>query len=238
MGATYFKGLFTKLIPSSGIEFSDGRIKTYASGSPEGVITATVGSEYTDTSSGILYQKRSGSGNTGWVATISLTEMATGSMSAPGLPFVGDANTGIFQPNVNRLGITTDGQERFMVDENGRLYNVYDGDVGTNYRTTLHAGWMCRAWVNFDGTGAVAIRASGNVSTISDNGTGDYTLNFTVALPDANYCTTGLTSLTGNIRNIISINGLNRLYSTTQVRILTVDASAVDMDIVSVGVFR
>jgi len=187
MGATYFKGLFTKLIPSSGIEFSDGRIKTYASGSPEGVITATVGSEYTDTSSGILYQKRSGSGNTGWLATISLTEMATGSMSAPGLPFVGDANTGIFQPNVNRLGITTDGQERFMVDENGRLYNVYDGDVGTNYRTTLHAGWMCRAWVNFDGTGGVHARGSGNVSTISDHGTGWYTVNFTVALPDAEY---------------------------------------------------
>ena len=68
MGATYFKGLFTKLIPSSGIEFSDGRIKTYASGSPEGVITATVGSEYTDTATGILYLKTSGSGNTGWTA--------------------------------------------------------------------------------------------------------------------------------------------------------------------------
>ena len=44
-----------------------------------------------------------------------------------------------------------------------------------------------RAWVNFNGTGTVAIRGSGNVSSITDNGTGDYTVNFTVAMADANY---------------------------------------------------
>jgi hypothetical protein len=47
--------------------------------------------------------------------------------------------------------------------------------------------YPCRAWVNFNGTGTVAIRASGNVSSITDNGTGDYTVNFTTALPDADY---------------------------------------------------
>ena len=51
--------------------------------------------------------------------------------------------------------------------------------------------YPCRAWVNFNGTGTVAIRASGNVSSITDNGTGDYTVNFTTALPDANYSVTG-----------------------------------------------
>lgn len=45
----------------------------------------------------------------------------------------------------------------------------------------------CRAWVNFNGTGTPAIRASGNVSSITDNGTGDYTINFTNAMPDINY---------------------------------------------------
>ena len=44
-----------------------------------------------------------------------------------------------------------------------------------------------RAWVNFNGTGTVAIRASNNVSSITDNGTGEYTVNFTTALSDANY---------------------------------------------------
>jgi hypothetical protein len=48
----------------------------------------------------------------------------------------------------------------------------------------------CRAWVNFNGTGTVAIRASGNVTSITDNGTGDYTVNFTTAMPDANYSAT------------------------------------------------
>lgn len=48
-------------------------------------------------------------------------------------------------------------------------------------------GTFCRAWVNFNGTGTVAIRASFNVSSITDNGTGDYTVNFTTAMPDANY---------------------------------------------------
>jgi hypothetical protein len=47
--------------------------------------------------------------------------------------------------------------------------------------------YSARAWVNFNGTGAVAIVGSGNVSSITDNGTGDYTLNFTTAMSDANY---------------------------------------------------
>jgi hypothetical protein len=67
----------------------------------------------------------------------------------------------------------------------------------------------CRAWVNFDGTGTVAIRASGNVSSITDNGTGDYTVNFTTAMPDANYSAVAIageymcgmwTQATGNCR--------------------------------------
>lgn len=59
-------------------------------------------------------------------------------------------------------------------------------------KTALNASgtapiYACRAWVNFNGTGTVAIRASGNVSSIADNGTGDYTVNFSTAMPDANY---------------------------------------------------
>ena len=55
--------------------------------------------------------------------------------------------------------------------------------------------YSARAWVNFNGTGTVAIRASGNVSSITDNGTGDYTVNFTTAMPDGNY---SLVAATGN----------------------------------------
>jgi hypothetical protein len=52
---------------------------------------------------------------------------------------------------------------------------------------------LAKAWVNFNGTGAVAIRASYNVSSITDNGTGDYTVNFTTAMADANYWVGGMT---------------------------------------------
>ena len=52
---------------------------------------------------------------------------------------------------------------------------------------TTEQGRLCAAWVNFNGTGTVAIRASYNVSSITDNGVGDYTVNFTTALADANY---------------------------------------------------
>jgi len=52
-------------------------------------------------------------------------------------------------------------------------------------------GTLCRAWVNFNGTSTVAIRAQFNVSSITDNGTGDYTVNFSSALADASYAITG-----------------------------------------------
>lgn len=51
--------------------------------------------------------------------------------------------------------------------------------------------YACRAWANFNGTGTVAIRASGNISSITDVGTGWYRLNFAIAMPDANYSVSG-----------------------------------------------
>jgi hypothetical protein len=61
--------------------------------------------------------------------------------------------------------------------------------------------YSARAWVNFDGTGSVAIKEDGNVSSITDNGTGDYTVNFSTALPDANYAVSGfgVATSSGNI---------------------------------------
>ena len=53
------------------------------------------------------------------------------------------------------------------------------------------SGTTCKAWVNFDGTSTVAIRASYNVSSITDNGVGNYTVNFTTAMVDANYSAVG-----------------------------------------------
>ena len=58
-------------------------------------------------------------------------------------------------------------------------------DAGTVY--CVEQVGSIKAWVNFNGQGTVAIRASGNVSSITDNGTGSYTINFATAMPDTNY---------------------------------------------------
>ena len=70
--------------------------------------------------------------------------------------------------------------------ERARITSAGDLKFNSGYGSAATA-YGCRAWVNFNGSGTVAIRASGNVSSITDNGTGSYTLNFTTALPDTNY---------------------------------------------------
>ena len=86
--------------------------------------------------------------------------------------------------------------------------------------------YSARAWVNFKGTDTVTIRASGNVSSITDNGTGQYTVNFTTAIIDNAYCTqysctsnddTGFT--TGGGRQFAMI----RLGTTTSVQVQCID---------------
>ena len=64
---------------------------------------------------------------------------------------------------------------------------VKNGDGDVTLAGALTASTTAKAWVNIDGTGTVAIRDSYNVSSVTDNGTGDYSVNFSVALGDANY---------------------------------------------------
>lgn len=94
-----------------------------------------------------------------------------------------------------------------------------------------------RAWVNFDGTGAVAIRASGNVSSITDNGTGVYTVNFTTAMPDANYCFQG----NGNAAKVYNEDDVTVVRTTSALRINARESgnqSYVDTSQISVAIFR
>jgi hypothetical protein len=65
------------------------------------------------------------------------------------------------------------------------ITTLSDGTNSTSATNCIQGS--AKAWVNFNGTGTVAIRASYNVSSITDNGTGNYTVNFTNAMPDANY---------------------------------------------------
>lgn len=129
----------------------------------------------------------------GAVSVTGVLTAAAGTASAPAITTTGDTNNGIYFPGADRVGITTGGTQRAEFDASGNfLFNSGYGSVATAYG--------CRAWVNFNGTGTVAIRASGNVTSITDTGTGSYTVNFTNALPDANFApmiSSGFTSASG-----------------------------------------
>lgn len=98
--------------------------------------------------------------------------------------------------------------------------------------------YACRAWVNFDGTGTPSIRAAGNVSSITDNGVGDYTVNFATAMPDANFC--AVASCRDNV-GVSAGSAMTNSYSTGAVSIATrnpVTGAGFDPTFVNVAVFR
>ena len=99
-----------------------------------------------------------------------------------------------------------------------------------------------KAWVNFNGTGTVAIRASFNVSSITDNGTGDYTVNFTAAMPDANYAMTSAgIYLTTDSNYKLTFAPVTNPATTSSVRVVSTSASGnalLDCVINCVSIFR
>lgn len=101
--------------------------------------------------------------------------------------------------------------------------------------------YACRAWVNFNGSGTVAIRASGNVSSITDNGVGDYTVNLATALPDSLGAVIvsgvgGLTSASGDINNMYS--GYVPTTSTFRVYCWDISNAAQDPEVLSAALIR
>ena len=200
----------------------------------------------------VMFQTSTVNGTTS-IATLPNGTNATSSVLAFGgsdpanAPFTGFNNTATeSQILASKIGtgtylpmtFYTGGSERARIATNGDFsFNSGYGSVATAYG--------CRAWVNFNGTGTVAIRGSGNVTSITDNGTGDYTVNFTNAMPDVNYASLATTNqnAVANPTNI-SIgypdNSSTILYSTTQVRFLIKfsSASAFDAITVSIAIFR
>jgi len=113
--------------------------------------------------------------------------------------------------------------------------------------TGAEIGTLCRAWVNFNGTGTPAIRAAFNVSTIGDNGTGDYTVNFIIAMPDINYsvvCGNG-SDATGSAALVTANPSQAALNTTLAVRVVAgfmgsgaTNRTSTDPAFYNVAVFR
>ena len=133
------------------------------------------------------------------------------------------------------LAFYTGTTERGRFDTSGNfLFNSGYGSVATAYG--------CRAWVNFNGTGTVAIRGSGNVTSITDNGTGDFTVNFTTAMPDVNYSVQAMGGRlpngggTGERQSWCYVDN----YTTSSIRVLNTQPSTTlyDQPSMFVSVFR
>jgi hypothetical protein len=155
----------------------------------------------------------------------------------------------------SRILFNESGSNKWIIGQGGasetsafEIFNATTGEIAqsitrsNNQRnsqvigvTGLYPAYDCRAWVNFNGTGTVAIRASGNVSSLTDNGQGDYTVNFTNAMPDANYLVSGVTSKNANTNTGVFISS----QATGNVRVLaSVTDGLFDQPTVCVEVVR
>lgn len=116
--------------------------------------------------------------------------------------------------------------------------NLNDG-TNTGNTTDMIKG-SARAWVNFNGTGTVAIRASYNVSSITDNGVGNYTVNFTTAMIDANYSMSGFISdPEGTGAESVFVRYPTDIYTSSSVQIRNAYNSAgYDGNIIGLQIFR
>lgn len=117
-------------------------------------------------------------------------------------------------------------------------FNSGYGSVATAYG--------CRVWVNFNGSGAATIRNSGNVSSVTYNAVGDYTVNFTAAMPDTNYCLTGSAKEHDSASNSTTLfypgtQTIANTFQTSSVRVKSGtggSGAAFDCVVMSVAVFR
>jgi len=161
------------------------------------------------------------------------------------------AGTGTFtieapNSNSNRTLTLPDAAGELLTDVSGLPAANLTGDVAAARITgALNAGgsapiYACRAWVNFDGTlsGTITPRASGNVSSVTKGGTGDYTANFTTAMPDANY-SVQIPASTNNNWARAGVNVQSDL-TTSNVKffIAAQNGAAADRDCVTVAIFR
>jgi len=125
-------------------------------------------------------------GTTGNVLTSNGTAWVSSAPASTGTSISNGTSNVTIGSSGGSITMTTAGASAATVDTSQNLqFNSGYGSVATAYG--------CRAWVNCNGTTASpsTIRGSGNVSSVTKNGTGDYTINFTAAMPDTNYCVSG-----------------------------------------------
>ena len=149
----------------------------------------------------------------------------------------------------NRIENTSTASGGLDVDTSGkvRITTLADSSGNNNSTPAEIASGRAKAWVNFNGTGTVAIRASYNVSSITDNGIGDYTITFTNAMADGNFVVAGSARYGDNAANgaqmrVVSINSSDTLAnamatSSVRVNINYSNQLTEDVQVVTVTIF-
>ena len=148
---------------------------------------------------------------------------------------VTDAATGRYVINITTaLPAVT-----YAVVTNSGISSYTDSDALTLFNASGSAPvYACRAWVNFNGTGTVSIYNSGNVSSITDNGTGQYTANFTTAMPDVDYAVAGATNEDNGTAQRVFTERTGRTASSVGVVVGDVNGTERDHARISVIIVR
>lgn len=166
-----------------------------------------------------------------WDAGGAVTLASNNVNSASGSDFIANAN-----------GANRD----VFLKVNGTTVATAEGSTG-NFKINSGYGsvataYGCRAWVNFNGTGTVAIRASGNISSISDFGVGDYGFSIATAMPDSNYAVVASACKSAgppsNTNSALVTIGEGPTTTTSSVGIVQADGTTVDKPYVYIALFR
>lgn len=167
--------------------------------------------------------------------TLPVANGGTGVVSATAYALLagGTTSTGAFQS----LGTGTSGQS--LLSGGASALPTWGSPAALSTASGSAPSYSARAWVNFQGTGTVAINASGNVSSITDNGTGDYTMNFTTAMSDTNYAVAGAVFITSGSQARSLGGAANYTFATGSLRFQTMSTSALtDYTVVTAAIFR
>jgi hypothetical protein len=205
--------------------------------SDDGVISGTSGLKSSGGDDGVLVFQSNGTEKfrvnttgidvTGTVVADGSITISDGTVAQLILDDTGQAQDWSIKAQSNYVGFFYGATQVIEIDNNSNLlFNSGYGSVATAYG--------CRAWVNFNGTGTPAIRASGNVSSITDGGTGIFQLNFTTAMPNTNYSVITSDNFYG-----LSSSNANAL-STTSAEVYSYDNGFAlrDPSAICVAIFR